>query len=163
MSPLMKRLLSATVLCAVVDGLWAIALTLYNGRPPMSVWNGVASVGFGPEMLQAGMRGTAIGLAMHAGVAFTWSLLFVTVLHLRPALDRSIARPAGLAVASLLYGPFIWMVMSGVVTPSLTGNALVVTSRWWVQAAGHVVFVGLPIVLGARRTGGVPAAATITL
>lgn len=151
MSPLMKRLLTATALCAVVDGLWAVALTVYNGRAPMSVWNGVASVGFGPEMLQAGARGTAIGLAMHVGVAFTWSLILVTLLHNLPALRRLIERPVGIALVSLVYGPLIWTVMSAVVTPSLTGNALVVTSRWFVQAAGHVVFVGLPIVLGARR------------
>lgn len=151
MSPLMKRLLTATALCAVVDALWATALTMYNGRAPMSVWNGVASVGFGPGMLEAGARGTAIGLAMHVGVAFTWSLIFVTLLHTLPALRRSIERPAGIALVSLVYGPFVWAVMSGVVTPSLTGNALVVTPRWFVQAAGHVVFVGLPIVLGARR------------
>jgi hypothetical protein len=147
----MKRLLTATVLCAVADGLWAVALATYNGRAPMSVWNGVASVGFGPEMLQAGARGTAIGLAMHVGVAFTWSLIFVTLLHNLPALQRLITRPVGVALASLVYGPLVWTVMSAVVTPSLTGNALVVTSRWFVQAAGHVVFVGLPIVLGARR------------
>jgi hypothetical protein len=146
----MKRLLTATALLAFVDFCWAIVLTWFYGRPPMSVWNGVASTAFGPEMLQAGTRGILVGLAMHVSVAFTWSLVFVTAHHLLPALRRLIARPLGAAIAAATYGPCIWIVMSGLVVPTLTGNPLTITPRWFIQLAGHAVFVGLPVVLATR-------------
>ena len=49
-----------------------------------------------------------------------------------------------------LYGPFIWLTMSGLVIPMLTGRALTIAPRWFVQMCGHMAFVGLPIVWGAR-------------
>jgi hypothetical protein len=150
----MKRLLRATVYVAVVDFLWAIFLSWEGGNAPMEVWKGVASVGFGAEIRSAGWRAIAIGLGMHVGTAFTWSLLFVTAEHNIGALRRFIAKPVGVAVTSALYGPFIWMMMSGVVIPTLTGNPLTIRPRWYLQLAGHAVFVGLPIVLGARSAGG---------
>jgi hypothetical protein len=55
-----------------------------------------------------------------------------------------------LAVAAV-YGPLIWIVMSALVIPLQTGRPLTLTYRWWIQLAGHVVFVGLPIVASIGR------------
>ena len=68
----------SAVFLAVVDFIWAVVLTKLYGRPAMSVWNGVASAAFGPDMLTAGWKGVAIGIAMHCTVATTWSTIFVT-------------------------------------------------------------------------------------
>ena len=75
-SPL-ARLLIAGLLTAVVDGLWACVLTLLYGRPVLSVWQGVAATAFGPRMLDGGVASAALGGTMHAGVAFTWSAIFL--------------------------------------------------------------------------------------
>jgi hypothetical protein len=54
--------------------------------------------------------------------------------------------------AAVVYGPLIWIVMSAVVIPLLTGRPLAtITGRWWIQLAGHVVFVGVPIVWSIWR------------
>jgi hypothetical protein len=145
-----RAIARATLACAIVDGLWAVALTAYFGRPPLSVWNGVAATVWGPEMATAGARGVAVGLAMHLTVAFSWSSAFVLLGLRSPRLRQLAGSPGGMLVVAALYGPFIWLTMSGLVIPTLTGRALTITPRWFIQVAGHMVFVGLPIVWGAR-------------
>lgn len=145
------RVLRAGLCLAIVDGLWAIALTMSNGRPPMSVWQGVASTAFGPGMLTGGTPAILIGLAMHVGVALTWSALFVALEARWAFLRRAVASPLGALGVAVVYGPLIWVVMSAVVVPALTGRAVTLSVRWFIQLAGHAVFVGPPIVWGARR------------
>ncbi|MCE9603220.1 MAG: hypothetical protein K8S21_13535 [Gemmatimonadetes bacterium] len=145
-----RRWLRAGLACALSDGLWALALTAYSGRPTWSVWNGVASVVFGPKMLEAGLHGILVGLCLHLIVAFTWSAVFVAAATRSPLLQRAISTRAGRFATAAFVGPFIWITMSGLAIPTMTGRALVITGRWFVQLVGHAVFVGLPIVWGAR-------------
>lgn len=145
------RLVNAGLLVAFSDFVWAVVLTATNGRPPMSVWNGVASVAFGPTMLQAGLTGILVGLAMHVTVAFSWSALFLAVETNVATVRRWVSTRDGMLAVGLVYGPIIWTTMSCVVIPTMTGNAPNITPRWFVQLAGHSVFVGIPIVYGARR------------
>ena len=46
----------------------------------------------------------------------------------------------------MLYGPFVWAVMSLVVIPLLVHRPPTIGARWWIQFLGHFPFVGLPIV-----------------
>ena len=132
------RVLRAALALAVVDGLWAVLLTWYFGRPPLSVWNGVASTAFGAGMLQAGGKGVAVGLAMHCTVATWWSLVWVTAESNLPVLQRWTAGTGGAFAVAAVYGPLIWMTMSGLVVPTMTG-------RWEVMAGN---------IQGGRRLGG---------
>lgn len=145
------RLLTAGLLVAVVDFCWATVLTVAYGRPPLSVWNGVASTALGPEMLQAGARGVAIGLAMHLSVAFSWSAIFIAIETKVAAVRRWTATRGGQLATGAVYGPIVWTAMSFVVVPTMTGTVPALTPRWFIQLAGHAVFVGIPIVIGARR------------
>jgi hypothetical protein len=83
---------------------------------------------------------------MHFGVAFAWSAVFLLLVTRSAWLRRVIDSPNGLWKVAAIYGPLIWIVMSAGVIPLLTAKPLVMTWRWWIQAAGHIVFVGLPIV-----------------
>ncbi len=147
------RLIRTGITIGVVDALWAFVLTAAYGRPLFSVWRGVAAVPFGKEMLDGGVRAGAIGLGLHFCVAFTWSAVWLIAHVNSAALRRLTSTAAGVAAASVLYGPFIWCVMSLVVTPSFTHNAPVITARWVIQLCGHMVFVGLPIVWSVARGG----------
>jgi hypothetical protein len=153
----LTRWVRAGALVAFVDFCWALVLTATYGRPPMSVWNGVASVAFGPDMLTNGWHGIGIGLAMHVTTAFGWSLVFLLAAANFAPLRQWLSTRGGEVVVGLVYGPFIWVMMSSVVVPTMTGNMLHLTGRWFIQLAGHVVFVGMPIVIGARRGAGVPS------
>jgi hypothetical protein len=150
---LLRRWVAAGVATAVVDFVWACALTAIYGRTFASLWQGVASVVLGPSALEGGTRTIVIGIAMHVAVAFFWSgvfvLLMLAVLPLRRALE-SITGVLGIAA---IYGPFIWIVMSLLVIPALTSRPPNPGARWWIQLAGHFFFVGLPMVAAARQPG----------
>lgn len=157
-SPL-ARLLRAWLLTAVADGLWACVLTLLYGRPVLSVWQGVAATAFGPRMLEGGVPSAAIGVAMHFGVAFAWSAIFLLLVLRSPWLRGVLDSRNGVVKIAAVYGPFIWIVMSAVVIPLLVHKPLVITGRWWIQLLGHIVFVGVPIVWGIGRAAPKPLVA----
>ena len=153
----LSRLARAWPVIAVVDGLFATALSiLAYDSTATRLWQSVASTLLGPAAFEGGARTALVGLAMHAGVARLWSAVFVALYVLSPRLQRLVATPAGAVAAAAVYGPLVWIVMSFVVVPALTGRPPTVGARWWVQAAGHVVFVALPIVLMTRRGGPAP-------
>jgi hypothetical protein len=88
---------------------------------------------------------------MHFGVAFAWSALFLVLVTRSAWLRRVLDSPYGVLKVAAAYGPMIWIVMSAIVIPLLTGRPLAtLTGRWWIQLAGHMVFVGVPIVSCAR-------------
>jgi hypothetical protein len=109
----------------------------------LRVWNGVASVPFGARMMDAGAAGVAVGLLLHFCVAFAWSALLLLLVRRM--------RPMHPALLGALYGPLIWIVMSLAVIPLFTHTATPITWRWWVQLAGHAVFVGQPMAWSVRQ------------
>ena len=97
-----------------------------------------------------------IGLAMHVGVAFGWSAVFLA-LHESSARLRDLVRArGGVARVAAAFGPCVWLVMSLVVIPLLVHRPPSITTRWWVQLVGHFPFVGLPIVWSIARRGSAP-------
>src|SRR5688500_728338 len=147
----MPRLLRAGLLTGIVDGLWAIVLTLLYQRSQTRLWQGIAAVPFGQEMFDGGMPTALLGLLIHFGVAFAWSALFLLLVLRSPWLRRVLATPRGVFAVAAIYGPLIWIVMSAVVIPQFSHQPPAITYRWWIQLAGHVVFVGLPIVWAIGR------------
>jgi hypothetical protein len=151
-----SRLLRAWLLTGVIDGAWAIVLSLLYGRSLARLWQGIAATAFGERMFDGGSAAIALGVLMHFGVAFGWSVVFLLLVTRSAWLRRVIDSPNGVWKVAAIYGPLIWIVMSAAVIPLLTAKPLVMTWRWWIQAAGHIVFVGLPIVSsigsGSRAT-----------
>lgn len=150
----LKRLIRAGVLTGVIDGLFSGVLSaFFYGSTVARLFQGVAATLLGPDAMSGGMRTAAIGLAMHFGVAFGWSAVFLLIGMRLAIVRRVIESPAGALKVAAIYGPLIWMVMSLVVIPSLTGRPPAITYRWWVQFFGHIPFVALPIVstIGRRR------------
>ncbi|HEY0371053.1 MAG TPA: hypothetical protein VGD79_03585 [Thermoanaerobaculia bacterium] len=148
-----KRLVAAGLMTAAVDFLWACVLTRIYGSTFTRLWQGVASVLLGASAFEGGTRTVVIGLAMHLFVAFAWSAVFLLLVNAWPWLRRVLDSRGGIVKIAVVYGPFVWAVMSLIVIPLLTKRAPTVTVRWWIQLAGHALFVGLPIVamIGRRR------------
>jgi hypothetical protein len=144
------RLVRAGLMTGVLDGLFSsVLVTVFYGSTFSRLWQGVASTLLGPRAM-GGTAETAIGLAMHFGVAFGWSAVFL-VLYERSGRLRAAARsPAGIAALAAIYGPLIWIAMSLAVIPLLVHRPPSITPRWWVQLAGHIPFVALPIIVGVR-------------
>ena len=155
---LLARLIPAWLVTATIDGLFASALSVFAYHSTVTrLWQGVASTLLGPAALTGGTRTVLIGIIMHIGVALFWTTVFLALVTFSPRLRRAITTPAGIVAVAAVYGPVIWLVMSFVVIPTLTGRPPAVTVRWWVQLLGHIPFVALPIVAMIARGASIPA------
>ena len=152
MPTFVSRLLRTWLVIAAIDGLFASALSVFAyGSTVTRLWQGVASTVLGPSAIGGGPRTVLVGLLLHLGVALAWSAVFLTLVTSSSWLRRVLESPAGVFAVAAVYGPFIWMVMSLAVIPTLTGRPPTITVRWWVQLVGHVFFVALPIVAMSAR------------
>ena len=149
----MKALLRAGLLTAASDFAFATVLTVFFFHSTFArLWQGVASVPLGPEALDGGARTVGIGIALHVGVAFFWSAVFLFGAMRLATVRRLLQSPLGMVEVAALYGPFVWLVMSVVVIPLFTKRPPTFALRWWVQLIGHIPFVALPIAWTARRS-----------
>jgi uncharacterized membrane protein YhdT len=154
MQTIWSRLLRAWLLTAVLDALFSSSLVKFAyGSTVTRLWQGVASVPLGPSALEGGTRTALIGLAMHFGVALTWSVVFLLLYEAAHALRAMTSSMPGVFAVACVYGPLIWIAMSFVVIPHFTHRPPTVNYRWWVQFFGHIPFVALPIVASIARGG----------
>ena len=135
--------------CGVLDITQAIvAFRLQSGLTPSRVFQSVASGLLGKDAFQGGMKAAVLGGILHFLIASIWATIYyVASRKLTFMLDRPV-------LVGLLYGEFVWLVMTFVVLP------LSAIHRWppvWNAASiitgpiGHTVLVGLPIALAVRR------------
>lgn len=164
--PARRSFLSAVIPVWLVTAAWdflcasALSVFAYHGTFA-HLWQGVASTVLGPTAIDGGTRPLLVGIALHLAVAFTWSAIFVAAARMSFGLRRTIATPVGALAAAAVYGPIIWLVMSIVVIPLVTGHAPRFGFRWWVQIFAHIPFVTIPLVFTARRVlRGEPAPGT---
>ena len=142
----------AGLLTGVDDGLFSSTLSVVFYHSTVTrLFQGVASTLVGPKALDGGTPAALLGVAMHFGVAFGWSAVFLFLLMRTRAIRAVLASRNGALKVAALYGPFIWMVMSLAVIPLLTQRPPVIGTRWWVQFFGHFPFVGIPIVTSLGR------------
>src|SRR6516162_4098057 len=152
MRPTLRLWLRTGATIALVDFCFASVLSVFFYHATFArLWQGVASVPFGAQAIGGGDGYTLLGIACHITTAFTWAGVFVVMLRRWPALQRAVTTPAGVFAVAAVYGPCIWLVMSLLVIPFFTGKPPSFTYRWWIQIAGHIFFVGLPIVWTASR------------
>jgi len=149
---MISRLVRAGLTTGVIDGLFASVLAAFvYGSTVTRLWQGVASTLLGPSAFEGGNRATVIGLLMHFGVAFAWSAVFVILFASSSWIRGLVGSLPGVIAVAAVYGPLIWIVMSFAIVPLLTHRPPTINSRWWVQLAGHVPFVALPIVASVAR------------
>jgi hypothetical protein len=152
----LRILVRAWLLIAAIDFVYAslLSIVVYGGTFSQ-IWQGVASVLLGPSAMQGGARTVLVGLTMHAGVALLWSTVFLLLVLALPALRRVVASWGGIVAVAAVYGPLVWIVMSFVVIPRLTGRPPTITARWWGNFPSHIPAVALPIVATIGRGLGV--------
>ena len=147
-----STLIRAGLLTGIVDGLFSSILSAYfYGSTVTRLFQGVAGTLLGSRAFEGGIATALVGVLMHFGVAFGWSAVFLFVVMRAPFVRRALTSPSGAIKVAALYGPFVWLVMSLVVIPTLVHRPPAITYRWWVQLIGHFPFVGLPIVASIAR------------
>jgi hypothetical protein len=146
-------LVKTWLLVAVSDAIFAslTGMLIPPIATPARVFRGVASVLLGKSALDGGTTTALIGLAMHFGVAFFWSALFVFAVHnswwLRDALDTWSSR----ILVAIVYGVAIWLIMTWIVIPSMLHRPPTLSLKYWVQLVGHPLFVVGPMIFVNRR------------
>lgn len=119
-----------------------------NGSSPVRVFQSVAGGWLGTATFQGGWQTAALGLLFHFLIATIWAAVF-SVISLKLPVLRQRALLAG-----ALYGGFVYLFMYGMVLPLSAYH-----TKFFNQPVGqlltslliHVVCVGLPIALAARR------------
>lgn len=148
----MSRLARAGLLTGIGDGLFSsfLAAFVYDSTVTR-LFQGVAATLLGPEAFDGGIAAALVGVAMHFGVAFGWSAVFLLLISGLGWIRGVLASPYGVIKVAAMYGPFIWLVMSLAVIPLLLQRPPSINVRWWVQLIGHFPFVGVPIVASIAR------------
>ncbi|HYI49558.1 MAG TPA: hypothetical protein VEX35_13955 [Allosphingosinicella sp.] len=142
---ILRPILVATLVAGTLDILAAVTITLLNGRAPDGMLRTVASGPF-PGATAWGTGGAALGLLVH----FVLMTVMVTVFVLGAARWRT-----------LWQKPLQWGLVYGLAT-YVVMNLIVVPLRWpsafppapvsvATQLFCHIVLVGIPIALIARR------------
>jgi hypothetical protein len=149
----LSRLVRAGLLTGVIDGLFASVLNVAVFHSTVGrLFQGVASTLLGKQAFDGGGATVLLGVVMHFAVAFGWSAVFLFLVSRWPWIRRALASSGGIVKVALLYGPFIFLMMSLVVIPLLVQRPPVINARWWIQLVGHFPFVGIPMVASMARS-----------
>ena len=138
-----KRILVATAIAGTLDILAAVALTLAYGRAVPGMLRYVASGPF-PTAMHWGNAGAALGLGVHYALMAVMAAVYVLGADRFPRLKQ---QPV---IWGVLYGIDTYIVMNLIVVPLRFGTWPSVTGVI-TQLFCHIVLVGLPIALVARK------------
>ena len=142
-----RAILWGGLLAGVGDIMFAFVVSWLRGVGPVRVLQSVASGLLGRAAAEGGLATAALGALLHFLIAFVWAAVYWLASRRLEVLAR---RPV---VCGLLYGVVVYFFMYFVVLPlsaiyfPLTRTA----SSILLNAAGHMLLVGLPIALAASK------------
>jgi hypothetical protein len=145
---LLAAILLAALVCGAVDIVYAMTMAnLRNGVAPMQVLQSVASGLYGRDAYRGGATTATLGLALHFGIMTAMVSAYLVASTRLPALA---SRPLRWGIA---YGVVTFCAMNYVVIPlSAIGRFPPITvDRLASGLFAHVVLVGLPVALIAKR------------
>ena len=144
----------AGALMGVLDGAFAIAL--YAGvlkvASPTQVLQSIAVAFLGGTAYRGGIPSAALGIGIHFGVAFGWTLAYAILWTAAAPLRELTRSTVGALVAGALFGCCVWLIMDLLLLPLTRARATPpASSLFFVMLAWHAVGVGWPIALLLRR------------
>ena len=150
------------LLAGLGDITFAFVVSGLRGVGPVRVLQSVASGLLGEAAKEGGLATAALGAALHFLIAFVWAAVYWLASRGLPALVRHAA------VCGLLYGAAVYAFMYLVVLPLSAAyfKPSYAPSAVLLNAAGHMLLVGLPIALAVRRhstSGGGAPRSTVEL
>ncbi|HEX8285681.1 MAG TPA: hypothetical protein VF588_20160 [Pyrinomonadaceae bacterium] len=142
-----RAILWGGLLAGVGDITFAFVVNGLRGVGPVRVLQSVASGVLGAAAREGGSGSAALGAALHFLIALIWAAVYWLASRRLPVLARR-------AVAcGLVYGAAVYAFMYLVVLPLSAAyfKPTFTPSTVLLNAAGHMLLVGLPIALAARR------------
>lgn len=137
MSRAARAIVTAGLVCGVLDGIAAAAMSLYYGGTVIRTFQGIAAGLLGPAARNGGMAAAVLGLTMHFVVALGASAVYYAASR---RLHQLIQHPV---LCGVMYGIAVHLVMRFVVTPlSAIGWRPVVWKTFVILLLIHMVVVG---------------------
>jgi len=142
-----RAVLWGGLLAGLGDITFAFVVSGLRGVGPVRVLQSVAGGLLGAAAREGGAPAAALGAVLHFLIAFVWA----TVYWLASRRLTVLARRA--VVCGLLYGAAVYAFMYMVVLPlsAVYFKPSFAPSAVLLNAAGHMLLVGLPIALAVRR------------
>jgi hypothetical protein len=142
----LQAILTAGLICGVLDGLCAIGLSLLFGSGPVRMLQGIASGVLGSSASKGGAGAATLGLTLHFVIALGASAAYYSASRVLPVL---ISRAP---LCGVLYGIAVHLFMQYVVIPlSAIGRRPFELQSFVVLAIVHMVVVGPSIALTIRH------------
>ena len=130
----------------VLDAIAATVNAGLRGVGPDRVWQYVASSLLGSESFNGGIPAALLGLAFHFGVAFGVATGFFVLARTFPAILRNAL------IAGPLYGIAVYFAMAYLIVPlTAVRQGAFSWSGLIIGIIIHILFVGLPVALIAKR------------
>ena len=150
-----RAILTGGLVAGAIDITYACVFSyLRRGTPPARILQSVASGALGPPAFQGGAATAALGLLFHFLIALAWAALYCASSRRLTALAR---RPYLCGVA---YGLLIYAAMNYAVIP-LSAAPFGAPPPWSAAfntgIVVHMLGIGLPVALAARRYSNPPA------
>ena len=127
----------------VLDGLAAVANAGLRGVGPARVFQYVAGGLLGPSAFEGGLATFLLGVLIHFLIAFTAAAAYYRASLSLPVLIRRAV------LCGAIYGVAVYFFMGRVVVPLSSARPLPFSPA---QLVIHMLFVGLPVALIARRS-----------
>jgi hypothetical protein len=132
------------------DGVTYLGLTA--GLNPVQVLQYIASGALGGAAFRRGLASAGLGVVIHFTLAFGFTAAFIWTFARSDAMRRH------WAVAGLMYGTVVWLLMNLVVLPRTYVRVAPLTTLAVAHGiVGHSLFVGLAAAFVSHRTVETPA------
>jgi hypothetical protein len=142
----LHALLWAGLACGILDITAALVVYGSFGLKPMRLLEGIASGLLGPKAFEGGLATALLGLLCHFVIAFGAATVYVLASRAIPFLIQHAV------VSGVLYGVAVYFFMNRVVVPlSAVAPRPFSLRSMVIGIIIHIVCVGLPISLVARR------------
>jgi hypothetical protein len=148
-----SRLLTAGALVAVLDGAFAVALYVYvlHACSTAQLMQSIASALLGRAAFRGGEATVALGLALHVGVAYGWTLAYAALRAASGRLRELTITRGGALAAGAAFGVFVWLAMDLLIVPLTRASPTPIGSPSFpILLIWHAVGVGIPISLIVR-------------
>ena len=144
--PTAKGIVWGGLLCGLLDITAAFVVYGAFGARPIPILQGIAAGVLGPRASAGGYATAALGLFFHFVIACGAATVYYGIARMFPSvLQHAMA-------AGILYGPVVYFFMNRVVLPLSAARKFPFSLKMMlIGLAIHIVCIGLPIALSARR------------
>ena len=153
-APILKPAITTIILAWLVAGTLDISYAIITWGPVFGrvttahLLQGIASTLMGKDAYSGGASAALVGLAMHYGISLAWVTIYFFLFPYLPLLARHTF------LSGVLYGVFVWAMMSLLIVPVVTGRAWSYNTVPFLKSIAPMILLfgpAIAIIIGRRR------------